>query len=93
MAIFSVRVLKSVLVRSLVNFLVRVLTRGGLSHPEKPVGGSLVQFKLTLLRSQAREVEITMGVCVCCLGGGAGLLYNFLFACLITGSGMTTRGG
>ena len=36
-----------------------VLPRGGVSHPEKPVCGSLVQLRLTLHRSQAQEVEIT----------------------------------
>ena len=37
------------------------LARRGLSHPEKPVCGFLVQLRLTLLRSQAREVETTKG--------------------------------
>ena len=49
LASFPERVLVNILVRSLVSFPERVLARGGVSHPEKPVSGSLVQLILTLL--------------------------------------------
>ena len=48
---------------------------GVLSHPEKPVGGSLVQLRLILLRSQAREDEITKGGDSVSAAWRAGLAY------------------
>ena len=69
---FSVRVLVMFLVRSLASFPVKVLARGGVTHPEKPVSGSLVQLILTLLHSQARKVEITRPVPVVCYAGPGG---------------------
>ena len=46
------------------------------------MGGSLVQLRLTLLMSQAREVEITKGGDSVSAAWGAGLAY-FTNFCLI----------
>ena len=58
---------------------------GGLSHPEEPVGGSLVQLRLTLLRSWAWGEGITTpGLVVCYSGPGKRRrpgVHQFLFAC------------
>ena len=64
----------------------------------RPVWGSLVQLRLTLLSSQAWEVEIPRGewLNIYCSGRGVRRrpgLDDFSFACSVAGSGTMTRGG